>query len=133
VLAATRFAHWTLRAGGKPDPRIAVAGLNPHAGDGGVFGREEIEVIAPAVARLRRADRCLRPVSRPHRVRAHQGRGVRRDRHHVSRPGPDRDEPHGLRGGITILAGLPVPVTTPARSTSPALAPPKSTRSAKPI
>lgn len=31
-------------------PRIAVAGLNPHAGEGGLFGREEIEVIAPAVA-----------------------------------------------------------------------------------
>jgi 4-hydroxythreonine-4-phosphate dehydrogenase len=31
-------------------PRIAVAGLNPHAGEGGMFGREEIEVIAPAVA-----------------------------------------------------------------------------------
>ena len=30
-------------------PRIAVAGLNPHAGEGGLFGREEIEVIAPAV------------------------------------------------------------------------------------
>ena len=31
-------------------PRIGVAGLNPHAGEGGLFGREEIEVIAPAVA-----------------------------------------------------------------------------------
>ena len=34
-------------------PRIAVAGLNPHAGEGGLFGREEIEVIAPAVAAAR--------------------------------------------------------------------------------
>jgi 4-hydroxythreonine-4-phosphate dehydrogenase len=33
---------------GRP-PRIAVAGLNPHAGEGGLFGREEIEVIAPAM------------------------------------------------------------------------------------
>ncbi len=33
-------------------PRIAVAGLNPHAGEGGDIGREEIEVIAPALARL---------------------------------------------------------------------------------
>jgi len=31
-------------------PRIAVAGLNPHAGEGGLFGREELEVIAPAIA-----------------------------------------------------------------------------------
>lgn len=40
--------------GGRP-PRVAVAGLNPHAGENGLFGREEIEVIAPAVARARRA------------------------------------------------------------------------------
>lgn len=34
-------------------PRIAVAGLNPHAGEGGLFGREELEVIAPAIAQAR--------------------------------------------------------------------------------
>lgn len=34
-------------------PRIAVAGLNPHAGEGGTIGREEVEVIAPAIAALR--------------------------------------------------------------------------------
>jgi 4-hydroxythreonine-4-phosphate dehydrogenase len=38
-----------MRAAGFARPRIAVAGLNPHAGDGGNFGREEIEVIEPAV------------------------------------------------------------------------------------
>jgi 4-hydroxythreonine-4-phosphate dehydrogenase len=37
-----------------PRPRIAVAGLNPHAGEGGFLGREEIEVIGPVLARLRR-------------------------------------------------------------------------------
>ena len=36
-------------------PRLAVAGLNPHAGEGGALGREEIEIIAPAVAALRAA------------------------------------------------------------------------------
>ena len=34
-------------------PRIAVAGLNPHAGEGGLFGREELEVIAPAISQAR--------------------------------------------------------------------------------
>jgi len=34
-------------------PRIAVAALNPHAGEGGALGREEVEIIAPAVATLR--------------------------------------------------------------------------------
>jgi 4-hydroxythreonine-4-phosphate dehydrogenase len=37
---------------GRP-PRMGVAGLNPHAGEGGLFGREEIEVIAPAIAQAR--------------------------------------------------------------------------------
>jgi len=36
-------------------PRVGVVGLNPHAGEGGMFGREEIEVIGPAVARCRAA------------------------------------------------------------------------------
>ena len=36
------------------EPRIAIAGLNPHAGEGGAFGREEIEIIAPAVEECRR-------------------------------------------------------------------------------
>ena len=35
------------------DPTIAVAGLNPHAGDGGLFGREEIEFITPVIERFR--------------------------------------------------------------------------------
>lgn len=39
-------------AGGRP-LRVAVAGLNPHAGEGGLFGREEIDIIAPAVAQAR--------------------------------------------------------------------------------
>ncbi len=36
-------------------PRIAVAGLNPHAGEGGLFGREEVDTIAPAIAQARAA------------------------------------------------------------------------------
>jgi 4-hydroxythreonine-4-phosphate dehydrogenase len=39
----------------KSNPRIAVAGLNPHAGESGKIGREEIEIIAPAVAELNRS------------------------------------------------------------------------------
>jgi len=50
VLQTIRIAHAHLRRAGLAAPRIAVAGLNPHAGEGGLFGREEIEQIAPAVA-----------------------------------------------------------------------------------
>ncbi|SMC92956.1 4-hydroxythreonine-4-phosphate dehydrogenase PdxA [Primorskyibacter flagellatus] len=49
---------------GIPAPRIAVAGLNPHAGEGGRMGREEIEVIAPVLERLRAEGMDLRgPIS----------------------------------------------------------------------
>ena len=38
---------------GIPSPRIAICGLNPHAGEGGYLGREEIDVISPAIQRMR--------------------------------------------------------------------------------
>jgi 4-hydroxythreonine-4-phosphate dehydrogenase len=46
-----RIAASHLRWIGLPEARIAVAGVNPHAGESGLFGREEIDLIAPAVAR----------------------------------------------------------------------------------
>jgi len=49
-LRAIRLAHQACLPFGVERPRIAVAGLNPHAGEAGLFGREEIEVIAPAIA-----------------------------------------------------------------------------------
>ncbi len=53
VLETIRIAHRSAARWGQARPRIAVAGLNPHAGEGGLFGREEIEIIAPAVAAAR--------------------------------------------------------------------------------
>jgi 4-hydroxythreonine-4-phosphate dehydrogenase len=50
---AIRFAAEGARAFGIARPRIAVAGVNPHAGEGGRFGREEIEIVAPAIAAAR--------------------------------------------------------------------------------
>lgn len=46
---AIRATHETLRRIGIGAPRIAVSGVNPHAGEGGMFGSEEIEIIAPAI------------------------------------------------------------------------------------
>jgi 4-hydroxythreonine-4-phosphate dehydrogenase len=51
VIQATDTA---LRQFGLAAPKILVSGLNPHAGEGGLFGREEIEIIAPAIAEARR-------------------------------------------------------------------------------
>lgn len=42
----------TLRRAGLARPRIALAALPPHAGDGGNFGTEEIDILQPVVARL---------------------------------------------------------------------------------
>lgn len=53
VLQTLRITDAALRRSLGRRPRMAVAGLNPHAGEGGLFGREEIEVIAPAVAAAR--------------------------------------------------------------------------------
>lgn len=53
VLQTIVIADTALRRAGIGRPRIAVAGLNPHAGEAGMFGREELEAIAPAVAEAR--------------------------------------------------------------------------------
>lgn len=53
VLQTVRMTHAHFQRCGIAHPRIAVAGLNPHAGEGGLFGREEIDAIAPAVAQAR--------------------------------------------------------------------------------
>jgi 4-hydroxythreonine-4-phosphate dehydrogenase len=52
-MSAIRLAQEGARALGIAHPRIAVAGLNPHAGEGGLFGDEEIRIIAPAIAAAR--------------------------------------------------------------------------------
>src|SRR5215468_2844337 len=50
---AIRATHVALRRLGIATPRILVSGLNPHAGEGGLFGREEIDIIVPAIAAAR--------------------------------------------------------------------------------
>jgi 4-hydroxythreonine-4-phosphate dehydrogenase len=49
VLETLRIAHRSAKAWGQQSPRIAVAGLNPHAGEGGLFGDEELAIIGPAI------------------------------------------------------------------------------------
>jgi 4-hydroxythreonine-4-phosphate dehydrogenase len=54
LLTTVRILHWDLqRRFGIAAPKIVVLGLNPHAGEGGHLGREEIEVIAPVLEQLR--------------------------------------------------------------------------------
>lgn len=53
VLQTLRITHAALSRSLGRAPRIGVAGLNPHAGEGGLFGREELDLIAPAIAQAR--------------------------------------------------------------------------------
>ena len=53
VLQTLRITHASVGAVLGRNPRIAVAGLNPHAGEGGLFGAEERAIIAPAIAAAR--------------------------------------------------------------------------------
>lgn len=55
VLQTLHITHQALRKSSGREPRIGVAALNPHAGEGGLFGREEIDIIAPAIEQARNA------------------------------------------------------------------------------
>ena len=93
VLRTIRATDVALKRLGIAEPKIAVSGLNPHAGEGGLFGREEIEIIKPAIeAAAAEGLECHRPVRRRHHV-SHAG--LRRLRRHAARPGPHRREAAG--------------------------------------
>ena len=113
VLSAVRIADRYLRAAGNAKPRIAVAGLNPHAGDGGSIGREEIDVIAPAIERSRREGIDARGPLSPDTVFLAARRG---DFDAVVSMYHDQGQIAmklmGFDSGVTLHGGLPVPVTT---------------------
>ena len=112
-LDAIRFARDTLRAAGFAAPRVGVAALNPHAGDGGNFGREEIEVIGPATeAAKREGIEVEGPLpSDTIFVRAKRGQfDVVVTMYHDQ--GQIAMKLMGFGRGVTVLGGLPVPVTT---------------------
>lgn len=119
IVERIAMTHDALRAAGIERPRIAVAALNPHAGEGGAFGREEIEVIAPAVARARKLGL---PAEGPFPadtvfVRAKAGAfdavvTMYHDQGQIA------IKLLGFERGVTVLWGLPVPVTTPAHGTA---------------
>src|SRR5690606_1097021 len=52
VMHAARLSHAALASAGFAAPRIALAGVNPHAGENGLFGREELDILRPAMERL---------------------------------------------------------------------------------
>ena len=81
-------------------PRIAVAGLNPHAGEHGLFGREEETVIAPAIAACRaRGIDVTGPFPGDTVFVRARARRIRRRRRLLSRPGTDSGEAARVRRG----------------------------------
>ena len=108
-----------LRMSGVADPRIAVCALNPHAGDGGTIGREEIDVIAPAVARLRVEGIDARgpfPADTAFLVARKQRFDAVLTMYHDQ--GQIAMKTMGFERGVTVMGGLPVPITTPAQGTA---------------
>jgi len=116
--ATSRLHSALLRAGFSP-PRIAVAALNPHAGEGGTCGREEIEIIGPAVEESRAEGLAvLGPYPADTLfVRAQAGEfdGIVTMYHDQ---GQIAMKLMGFRRGVTLQGGLPVVVTTPAHGTA---------------
>lgn len=119
VLAAIQRLDRVLDSLGVANRTLAVAGLNPHAGDGGLFGDEELETLEPAIAQAQ-ADgiSVVGPVS-PDTVfvRARRGEfgGVVTMYHDQ---GQIAMKLLGFERGVTYASGLPVPVTTTAHGTA---------------
>lgn len=119
IVAAIAATEATLEGAGVARPRIAVAGLNPHAGEGGVFGREEIDTIAPAVEEARARGIA---VEGPFPADTIWLRARRGDYDVVVSMYHDQGQIAlkllGFERGVTILGGLPVPIATPAHGTA---------------
>jgi 4-hydroxythreonine-4-phosphate dehydrogenase len=119
IVEALELTAVALRAAGFAPPRIGVAALNPHAGDGGNFGREEIDIIEPAV---RQAKARGLPADGPYpadtvfvRARAGQFDAVLTMYHDQ---GQIAMKLLGFDRGVTLLGGFPFPICTPAHGTA---------------
>lgn len=124
VFETIAIAHDSLRRVGVTAPRIAVAGLNPHAGEGGHFGREEIEDIAPAVLQAQAAGMDASGPWPPDTV-------FMRARHAPDKPGEfdvvvamyhDQGlipvKYMGMDEGVNVTLGLPFVRTSPDHGTA---------------
>ena len=119
IVQALELTATALRAAGFEPPRIGVAALNPHAGDGGNFGREEIDIIEPAV---KQAKAKGLPAEGPYpadtvfvRAKAGQFDAVLTMYHDQ---GQIAMKLLGFDRGVTLLGGYPFPICTPAHGTA---------------
>ena len=119
IVDAVKLLYDALRLAGFEHPRVAVAALNPHGGEGGTCGREEIDIIAPAVSEVN-ADGY--PVAGPFpadtiflKARDGQYDGIVTMYHDQ---GQIALRLLGFERGVTIHGGLPIPITTPAHGSA---------------
>ncbi len=119
IADAAKLIAEALKASGKSAPRIGVCGLNPHNGDGGNYGREELDVIEPGIALARERGYAVEgpfPADTIF-VRAKNGQydGIVTMYHDQ---GQIAMKLMGFERGVTVQGGLPIPVTTPAHGTA---------------
>jgi len=119
IKEATRLIYRSLQAAGVAQPKVAVAAFNPHGGDGGTCGREEIEIIEPAVRELA-AEGIV--VGGPFpadtiflKARDGEYQAIVTLYHDQ---GQIAIKLMGFSKGVTVQGGLPVPITTPAHGTA---------------
>lgn len=119
IEASIQLVDATMRRAGIAKPRIAVAALNPHGGEGGLFGREEIEMIRPTVeAVAAKGIDCKGPFPADTvYLKAFAGEydGVISMFHDQ---GQIATKLKGFGRGVTVTAGLQTVFTTPAHGTA---------------
>jgi 4-hydroxythreonine-4-phosphate dehydrogenase len=118
IVRVARLLQDFLILRGKKNPRIAVAGLNPHAGEQGDMGREEIDIIAPAVACLSQMGNFVGPL--PPDTLFH--RAVEGDFDGVLCMYHDQGliplKLHAFHEGVNVTLGLPFIRTSPDHGTA---------------
>ena len=119
IVAAAQLIYRALQASGVDAPRVAVCALNPHAGDGGTCGREEIDIIEPAVRELQQQGFA---VQGPFPADTIFVRGQAGDFDAIVTMYHDQGQIAlklmGFSRGVTVAGGLPIPITTPAHGTA---------------
>lgn len=116
---AARLIYQALQDNGVARPRVGIAGFNPHNGDGGICGREEIETIIPTVEELQAEGlNVLGPYPADTIfLKARNG-----DLDAIVTMYHDQGQIAiklmGFSQGVTVQGGLPIPITTPAHGTA---------------
>jgi 4-hydroxythreonine-4-phosphate dehydrogenase len=120
---AAELIYRSLLAGGMAQPKVAIAAFNPHGGDGGQCGREEIDIIIPAVQRLQaRQWPTESPFHGPFPADTIFLKAQAGDYQAVVTMYHDQGQIAiklmGFSRGVTVQGGLPIPITTPAHGTA---------------